>query len=229
MNEILKSIFIGNVDGIIDFINLKSNIDYKYVTTSYDLYNIDKRNNRKTIFDMLFKNFIPELTNKEKFIEAIVWLKSWLQKTSDKKIYTHLPIGIDEYFIKEKKSYELYRGLVWYDKEQLLLLDENLDFAKYNVGSTINLSLKYLTSWSKNIKVANGFAYGKYGVVLKVFADPQNILVDIDLTLPNFLEQEEVILLPGKYKCIIISIVSTDKELNNKDLSFGLDKIISID
>ena len=109
---------------------------------------------------------------------------------------------------------------------------------KSKVKSIITINTRKLTSWSEDPNIA--FPFGNlssnsdietdYGIILKtVIKDKNKVLVDINKTIPNsdFDVLKEVILLPGTYKCEIVSI--HNKKTNyNKDLSFGLYKMVSI-
>lgn len=160
------------------------------------------------------------------------WIKDWISSSTGKTKYHDLPISIEKYFVKPKKSTTVYRGMSFNIKNiigKLHQLSPNTNFEKIKIGDTIECNFKDISSWSKDIKIATRFSIQGYnttgsecfGIILETCANSKNSLLDISAY--GILEsQAEIIMKPGKYKCKIHLITNKINDIRN--LSFGLYK-----
>lgn len=138
------------------------------------------------------------------------WIYDWEYNSDDFKRYQDLPLHFEKCFQKNKTPYTLYRGLKWNESDAIAYMQKTKGYFKLdniNENDIISLTLTDLTSWSKDVTIAEVFANNKdYGMIIQtVTSHPNRVLVDIDLTLKDN-RLGEVILLPNTYKCKVVSI-----------------------
>lgn len=165
--------------------------------------------------------------------DSFEWIGEWVRNSKSHEQYMHLPVEYEQYFVKSKGEYIIYRGLT-FSKDYLLKhfskFHDNLDFAKKSISSTINLKLNKLTSWSTNPEVAEFFGNGgddTVGLVLRLTTNSRYVLVDVNKTIGKDhgdSYEDEVIMKPGNYKVEVYGIYP-EEYIN---LSFGLDRYTEI-
>jgi hypothetical protein len=119
-----------------------------------------------------------------------------------------------------KKVVKVYRGLAW----------DETDIRKPNnikIGDEFPLVSDIQQSWSTNICTATAYAKRKrYGIILSCILKPQQILLDIrQVNITDFINQSEIISLPGVFECRIEKILYTEQK--SIDGLFGRDDLKS--
>ena len=163
------------------------------------------------------------------------WIHDWILSSHGKKKYLDLPTEYENNFPKIIKSYTVYRGLIWSEKdikEHLKQFHDNLDYEKIKVGNVLKLKLKDITSWTTDPKTAEEFAKEEimyenrsdYGLVLMARVKPQDVLLDLEIANEP---QKEIVLKPGTFKCTIFKTFNHKK--NDKDEPFKFYKDTNID
>lgn len=141
------------------------------------------------------------------------WVNSYInaEYTIQDKLLHYLPVSIEKLFPPLKKVYTIYRGYSFATKSKLKEWANN-ELVSYTTEQCI-IHTKWITSWSLNRKIGFGFSKGKYNILLKTIVSNQKIFIDISSKNSNELE---VLVLPGTYKCKILSqnLTSANVELN---------------
>jgi hypothetical protein len=180
-----------------------------------------------------YLNEVPKLFNR---LYADEWIKKWIGSSTGKAKYNDLSVDIEKYFVKPAKSIIVYRGMSFNRNnvvQRLQQLSPNADFKKIKIGDTIECTFKDMSSWTKDIKIANDFSIKghntsdneDFGIILETCANSKNSLLDVSAYGIKE-KQSEIILKPGKYKCKIYLI--TNNKNNILNLSFGLYKDVII-
>lgn len=146
--------------------------------------------------------------------EAKDWLEKYvvwgIQKSS---------LGLTKEIINEFKQKGLqlprkevlYRVIAPYKNEEKKLFKKalNIEWDEMEIGET-RFGVRYvedrITSWSKSEQlVIEDFDWGSYSFLIESFIEPQDTIVDttlFDKYVKGF-QQDEVIVKPGTYKCIL--------------------------
>lgn len=219
-NVQVSPFFFSSITGVPTYVYKLTLKKYRHFLNFTEYINKQNIEKFETIYD-------PTTRETQKYPAKKITLKPLIYSILDKYVINNIQIPknyVDEFKklkIIPKNPIKVYRGLAW-DKS---------DIRKPNnirVGEDFPIVSDIQQSWSTNICTPELYARRKkYGIILSCILKPDQILLDIRQIKIKFINQSEIISLPGVFDCKIEKILYTENNNNNMgylgrdDLTFG--------